>query len=110
MILLENGSAVFRYRRWCLLDERSIPLPVGPQHVEKGLFSPSLIHRTGHQEETKLLLFLPRYRGHEQSMAAHLKLQGVRDHAVVRGFAALKNWLKNIVNWRISQNAPEPKV
>lgn len=110
MVLLENGRAVFRYRRWCLLDERSVPLPAGPQQVEKGLFSPSLIHRAGHQEETKLLLFLPRYRGHEQSIAGHLKLQGVRDHPVVRGFAALKNWVGSMFKWGASDNIPEPKI
>ncbi|MEO8616829.1 MAG: hypothetical protein ABI600_16935 [Luteolibacter sp.] len=94
MVLLDDGTAAFRYRRWCVLDERTIPLPEGPRHLEKGLFSPSLVHRAGQKEEMKLLLFLPRYRGHEESIARHLKLQGVREHAVARGFAAVKAWLE----------------
>ena len=96
MVLLDDGSAVFRYRRWCVLDERTIPLPDGTRHLEKGLLSPALVHRAG-GEEMKLLLFLPRYRGHEQSMAGHLKLHGVREHSLARGFAALKDWVKGIL-------------
>jgi len=97
MIMLDDGTAVFRYRRWCVLDERSIPLPDGTRHVEKGLFSPSLIHQAGTHDEAKILLFLPRYRGHEETMSHHLKLHGVREHAMARGFAALKNWVIGIL-------------
>ena len=96
MVLLDDGSAVFRYRRWCVLDERTIPLPDGTRHLEKGRLSPALVHRAG-GEEMKLLLFLPRYRGHEQSMAGHLQLHGVREHSLARGFAALKEWVKGIL-------------
>ena len=96
MVLLDDGSAVFRYRRWCVLDERTIPLPDGTRHLEKGLLSPALVHRAG-GEEMKLLLFLPRYRGHEEGMAGHLKLHGVREHSLARGFAALKEWVKGIL-------------
>jgi hypothetical protein len=52
-----------------------------------------------------LLLFLPRYRGHEESLAGHLKLHGVRDHAVSRGFAAVKGWLRGMLR-RESPAAP----
>ena len=98
MVLLGDDTAAFRYRRWCVLDERTIPLPEGLRHVEKGLFSPSLIHQAGAKDETKLLLFLPRYRGHEESIVQHLKLHGIRDHAVARGFAAFKGWLTGMVS------------
>lgn len=97
MVLLDDGTMVFRYRRWCVLDERTIPLPAGTRHVEKGLLSPALVHRAGGEEEMKVLLFLPRYRGHEESMAGHLKLHGVREHSLARGFAALKEWVKGIL-------------
>jgi hypothetical protein len=97
LVLLDDGGAVFRYRRWCVLDERTIPLPEGRRHVEKGLFSPSLIHQAGGNDEMKMLLFLPRYRGHEETLAQHLKLHGVREHAVTRGFAAVKGWLKSLM-------------
>lgn len=96
VVMLDDGTAVFRYRRWCVLDERTVPLPDGVRQVEKGIFSPSLIHGRG-TTETTLLLFLPRYRGHEESLSGHLKLHGVRDHAVSRGFAAVKGWLRGIL-------------
>lgn len=94
--LREDGSAVFRYRRWCVLNECTIPLPDGSRHVEKGLFSPSLIHRVGEPGEAKMFVFLPRYRGHEEMLAKHLKLQGVREHSLVRGFAAVKGWVRGM--------------
>ena len=96
---LGDGTAVFRYRRWCVLDERTIPLPEGMRQVEKGILSPSLVHGCGEGEAT-LLLFLPRYRGHEEKLAEHLKLQGVRDHAMARGFAAVKEWLGGVLRRR----------
>lgn len=107
MVLLEDGTMVFRYRRWCVLDERTVPLPDGMRHVEKGLLSPALVHRAG-AEEMKVLLFLPRYRGHEESMAGHLKLHGVREHSLARGFAALKEWVKGIL--RRGDGGPVPRV
>jgi hypothetical protein len=94
---LEDGTAVFRYRRCCVLDERVIPLPDAPRHLEKGLFSPSLVQRTDEADVMKILLFLPRYRGHEETMVRHLKLLGVREHAVVRGFSAAKAWFKSLL-------------
>ena len=40
-----------------------------------------------------LLLFLPRYRGREEDMAGPLKAAGVRDHALSRGFGAVRGWI-----------------
>jgi len=94
--LRDDGSAVFRYRRWCVLDECTIPLPDGSRHLEKGLFSPSLVHRAGEADEAKIFVFLPRYRGHEELLVKHLMLQGVREHSLVRGFAAVKGWIKGM--------------
>ncbi|QJE95473.1 hypothetical protein [Luteolibacter luteus] len=94
LILLEDGTPAFRYRRWCVLDERIIPMPDGLRHVEKGILSPTLIHQPSPEEEGRtLLIFLPRYRGHEASIAGTLKLHGTRDHAIVRGFSAVRAWL-----------------
>ncbi|MCW1886382.1 hypothetical protein OKA04_16715 [Luteolibacter flavescens] len=102
LVLSEDGTAVFRYRRWCVLDERIIPLPEGMRHVEKGIFSPSLIH-AGESSEATLLIFLPRYRGHEETLADYLKLHGVREHAMARGFAAVKGWIGGVL-----RRKPEP--
>lgn len=97
LVVLEDGSTIFRYRRWCILDERTVPLPEGSRLVAKGLLSPSLIHREGDTAEREMLLFLPRYRGHEAAIAGLMKCHGVRDHAVARGFAAVKAWLKEVL-------------
>ncbi len=105
MVLLDDGSMAFRYRRWCVLDERTIPLPDGIRHVEKGLLSPALVHRAG-PAELKLLLFLPRYRGHEESMAGHLNLHGVREHSLARGFAAVKEWIAGMVRRKSGADVP----
>lgn len=93
LVLLEDGGLAFRHRRACVLHQRTVRLPEGSLHVEKGLFAPSLIHQAGSGSEARLLLFLPRHRGQEESIVRNLKLHGVRDHAVARGFAALKGWL-----------------
>jgi hypothetical protein len=105
LVLLDDGTAVFRYRRWCVLDERTIPLPEGTRQVEKGILSPALVHGRG-EAETILLLFLPRYRGHEEKLAEHLKLHGVRDHAMARGFAAVKGWLRGLLRRRPVEAGP----
>lgn len=97
LVALEDGGTVFRYRRWCILDERSVPLPEGSRLVAKGLLSPSLVHRASDTTEVEVLLFLPRYRGHEEAIAGHMKCHGVRDHAFARGFAAVKSWLKDVL-------------
>lgn len=107
LLLLDDGTTAFRYRRWCVLDEVTIPLPHGPRQVEKGLLSPSLVHHAGESDEMKVLVFLPRYRGHEETMARHLKLHGVRDHALARGLGTVKEWVKGMLRMgtsNVSQN------
>ncbi len=98
VVLADDGTAVFRYRRACLLDERTIPLPEGLRKVERGLLSPSLVWQADGQTETVgVLLFLPRYRGHEEHLVRHLKFHGIRDHALARGFAAVRGWLRAVL-------------
>ncbi len=94
LVKLADGSTVFRYRRGLVLDERSVPIPDGARHVEKGLLSPSLLLREeGQSDSKKVLLFLPRYRGCEDHIVEALELNGVRDHALSRGFKAAREWL-----------------
>ncbi len=100
LVVLGDGTTVFRYRRWCILDERSVPLPDGSRLVAKGLLSPSLVQHGGDAAEVEVLLFLPRYRGHEEAIAGHMRCHGVRDHAFARGFAAVKAWLKEMLRRR----------
>jgi hypothetical protein len=44
-----------------------------------------------------VLLFLPRYRGHEERIVESLELHGVRDHALSRGFKAAREWLGEMI-------------
>ena len=97
-MLLADGTMEFHHRRWGIFDVRSTPLPGGRRVVEKGLFSPSLVHLPGEPDERKQLIFLPRYRGHETAIVRDLNFHGVRDHAVARGFTAVKSWLKGILS------------
>lgn len=97
LVRLGDGGLAFRHRRACVLHQRVFRLPEGTLHVEKGMFAPALVHQAGRDGESKLLLFLPRYRGKEEAIVRSLKLQGVRDHAVARGFAALKGWLAGML-------------
>lgn len=99
LVKLEDGSTAFRYRRGLVLDERTITIPTGAKHVEKGLISPSMLLREeGQTEVRKVLLFLPRYRGHEERIAEMLEFNGVRDHALSRGFKAARGWLREMID------------
>jgi hypothetical protein len=97
LVRLEDGSLAFRHRRACVLHERTVRLPEGSFHVERGLLAPVLVHQAGTADEMKLLLFLPRHRGQEESIVSSLKLHGARDHAVARGLASLKTWLSTLI-------------
>ena len=98
LVKLEDGSMAFRYRRGLVLDVRTVPIPDGVRHVEKGLLSPSLLLREeGQSDGRKVLLFLPRYRGHEERIVESLELHGVREHALSRGFKAARGWLVEMI-------------
>lgn len=97
LVVLEDGGLAFRHRRACVLHQRTVRLPEGRLHIERGLLAPSLVHQAGTAGELKLLLFLPRHRGQEDRIVSALKLDGVRDHAVIRGFSAVKFWLANLI-------------
>ena len=98
LVKQEDGSILFRYRRGLVLDVRSIVVPDGARHVEKGLLSPSMLLReNGRNEARKALLFLPRYRGHEERIVEALGLNGIRDHPLQRGFKAAREWLREMV-------------
>lgn len=97
LVVMEDGGLAFRHRRACVLHLRTVRLPEGRLHVERGLFAPTLVHQAATADEVKLLLFLPRHRGDEESIVSSLNLAGVRDHAVVRSFSSLKSWLSALL-------------
>lgn len=99
LVKLDDGSTAFRYRRGLVLDVRTMPIPDGAMHVEKGLLSPSLLLcEEGREHARKVLLFLPRYRRREQDIVESLELDGVRDHALARGFKAARAWLREMID------------
>ncbi|MFD0893923.1 hypothetical protein KBB96_10910 [Luteolibacter ambystomatis] len=97
----EDGTLAFHHRPWGVMTERSVPLPDGEAILAKGLLSPALLVRTSeNQDGAKFLLLLPRYRGREEEISTHFKIREVRDHALARGFAAMKAWWKEQVRRR----------
>lgn len=107
LIRLTDGSVAFRYRSWWVGPERTIPVPDGRRVLSKGLISPAVAVCTPENTGgTKVLLLLPRYRGREESIVRHLDFHGVRDHALGRGFAAMRNWWNE--NIRRKRLSPEP--
>ncbi len=82
-----DGGLEFRYKRFGFLPERGVPLEIQDREVAKGLLSPSVF-----EGDRKIFVFLPRYRGREEEIAGKLRLGGVREHGLVRGWLALKSW------------------
>ncbi|MEP4077870.1 hypothetical protein [Haloferula sp.] len=86
-----DGGVEFRYRRFCLMPETSVTLAEKDRHVEKGLLSPAVF-----SGDDKQLIFLPRYRGHEETLVEVLSFKEVREHPVARGWSAAKAWIAGI--------------
>ncbi len=101
LALAGNGRAVFLYRPWCVLPEKSVAVPDGFLHVSKGLLSPGLTHRpAGETRGIEIFVFLPRYRGHEENVVRELRLAGTRDHAFSRGLTTVRGWLRGMLRRR----------
>lgn len=97
VVLDELGRARFEWRAWLLGPKRSLPLEESSLVLCKGLVNPSLAQRAeGNSRPRSLLMLLPRYRGVDEALAAHLGCQEVIDHALVRGFRAAKMWCAEI--------------
>jgi hypothetical protein len=95
----ENGAVTFTYRPWLLLPERSLPLPPGNIAIAKGLLFPSLLHSIDPQQRrSTLVVFLPRYRSHEQSIATHFDIVEIRDSPIIKGFRAVRAWFAEVLN------------
>jgi hypothetical protein len=94
-----EGNTVFLYRPWLVMPRRSIAIPSGGVAISKGLLFPSLLHRLDDQQRMKtLVIFLPRYRSHEASIASHLSIADVHDSAVLKGLKAIRAWIADIIN------------
>jgi hypothetical protein len=95
----ESGAGTFIYRPWLVFPERSIAIPPGNIAIAKGLLFPSLLHRpTEDQRHVILVIFLPRYRGHEQLIANHFEIIDIHDSPLIKGFRAIKAWISDTIN------------
>ncbi len=94
-----DGAVAFSYRPWLILPRRSLAIPAGDTAVAKGVLFPSLLHRAGESERHGILLmFLPRYRSHEHSIASHFGIGEVVESPLARGFRAVRTWMSEMVN------------
>lgn len=99
VMLDELGRARFEWRAWLLGPKRTLPLEESSLVLCKGLVNPTVAQRVeGNSRPRSLLVLLPRYRGVEEALAAHLGCQEVIDHALIRGFRAVKQWFADVFN------------
>ncbi len=94
----ERGQLVLSYRPWLILPPCRLVLPAGNYAVGRGLLYPELLRVEGGYTRTVLDL-PPRYRAHEQELAAIYKLPKVLDAGVVRGFKAVWRWLRELAGF-----------
>lgn len=82
----ENGRLVFAYRPWLVLPEKTASVTLAAPAVGKGLFFSSI--RDG--DRTSFVL-PPRYRGHEERIAAIYRLEGgVQPAGLLKAWGALR--------------------
>ena len=82
----ENGRVVFTYKPWLILPERTVDVPFSEPHVGKGLFFSSIC-----DGERTLFLLPPRYRDHEEQVAALYQFSGgVKDAGLMKAWTALR--------------------
>lgn len=106
LIRTTDGSIRFAYRPWLVFAERSVAIPTGSIAIAKGLFFPSLLHSMGNNQRHRIvIIFLPRYRSHEQSIASHFQIVDIQDSPLTRGFRAIRAWLADTINFGRSKYA-----
>jgi hypothetical protein len=104
----ETGEVTFVYRPWLLLPERTMRVARGSVAVAKGVLFPSLLHATEAGERRAILvMFLPRYRSHEQTIAAHFEIAEIVDSPLLKGFRAMRSWLSEMLGLGRKSNSAE---
>jgi hypothetical protein len=93
-----DDQLVFEYRPWLFLPRREFALPQGNYVVGRGLFYPE-IRRTEQGRDKTMLILPPRFRSHEEAVAALYQFPGVRDVGLLKGFKAIWGWSKNLVGF-----------
>ena len=87
----EKGELIFNYRPWLVLPPRTLILPSGNYEAGRGIFYSEIMRAEGESLKTVILL-PPRYRGHEEQVAAIYHLSGTRDVGIRAGWI----WLKSL--------------
>ena len=106
-----DGAICFSYRPWLILPRRHIPLPKGALAICAGVYFPSLLYRPESSEAfTRIILFLPRFRGQEQAIAGYFDITDIRDSALSRGFKAVHAWFAEILNTGNANPAESPRI
>ena len=94
-----DGTVCFSFRPWLILPRRTIQLPAGTLAISKGIYFPSLLHGSESADTcSRIILFLPRYRSHEQTIADYFEISDIRDSTLSKGFKAAKDWLMETLN------------
>jgi hypothetical protein len=87
LVARDGGALEFAYRPWLVLAERRAPVPAVKLAVGRGLFLSTVATETG----DTFFLLPPRYRGHEEELAAVAKFAGgVREAGLRKAWSALR--------------------
>lgn len=94
-----DGTICFSFRPWLILSRRTVQLPAGTLAISNGIFFPSLLHSQESADScSRIIIFLPRYRSHERTIAEHFQISDIRDSTLSKGFKAAKAWLTETLN------------
>jgi hypothetical protein len=95
-----RGNLVLHYRPWLVLPARTLTLPAGKYAVGKGLLTSEILQLDGDSARIALLL-PPRYRSHEDELAAIYGMTEVRN----TGLLAAWQWFKSLFGSRTKTTA-----
>jgi hypothetical protein len=87
-----SSGLVFEYRPFLFLAAKSVPLVAESHFVGRGLLHPEILRVEG-GEARDVLDLPPRYRGHEERVAAMLGLAEVRDVGIRAAWNSLRGLL-----------------
>ena len=90
-----KGNFVLDYRPWLVLPARTLMLPAGKYAVGRGLFTSEILNLDG--DDARIVLLLPpRYRSHEDELAAVYGMTEVRN----TGLRAAWQWIKSMLGFK----------